>query len=401
MHRKAPSPRGTSISLGSSADLLSRSASRHSGIHAVKQIRHRTRSLDGRPTAGITTTTTIRSSKPTHISALEPRVRRNSLRIAIRESLATIETSPGHFGLPAIYPKPMPAEPRMRDPEPVKKLKAETQNGIGDEGNNRRHTSLVLHQRRKALLPAMPQRSSLRRAMHESLCTTTQTSSYTDTTLDDTASTHGTTSNSIIKISLPTLDDQNSNILSMSSSTVTNSNISPGIDSNVRPPSGVARTSIVSSTTIYPSTFMAEAPKLRINPRPRKKPTPESTLLTRPPTFPSLLSISKSASPASVARHQLPTEAIPPRNIPRSRTHQSGKDNSQSISSARKGWYQVQNIINETPSGLYLVEWQGRDPRTGAKWPASWVEAKNISPSAIHEWEKRDDRRILTSRDKL
>ncbi|KAI0148389.1 hypothetical protein GGR57DRAFT_475305 [Xylariaceae sp. FL1272] len=55
---------------------------------------------------------------------------------------------------------------------------------------------------------------------------------------------------------------------------------------------------------------------------------------------------------------------------------------------ARKGWYNIRQIVNEVP-GLYFVEWEGTDPRTGVHWPGSWVKAKDVSKAAIKEWEKK------------
>lgn len=374
MYSKAPLPRGMSMSMVSSAVPLRKSGTGQAGLRTPekqKQIRYRTRSVirRRRPTAGITTntTTTIRSSKSSHVSALEPRTSRNSLRIAIRESLKTVETNHGHSSLLANYPKQMAADPLVWDSVPIKKPKDETPNRGGDEGNNRRHTSLLLNQKGQAVSLAAPQRSSLRRAIRESLCATTQTSSFTDTALDDIGSSHDTVSNSIIDVSPPTLDDQNSSsISSLSPSTVTNSDISPRLDNNMRAPSQGSLASFISSTTICPSPSVSEAARLMTTPRPRKKPALVATSLTRPPAFPSLLSIPKPVSSASVAHHQLHTEAIPATSISENGKLRYGKDDSHSVST-RRGWHQVHNIINETPSGLYLVEWEGRNPRTGAK----------------------------------
>ncbi|KAI0010251.1 hypothetical protein F4779DRAFT_639528 [Xylariaceae sp. FL0662B] len=41
---------------------------------------------------------------------------------------------------------------------------------------------------------------------------------------------------------------------------------------------------------------------------------------------------------------------------------------------------------------VYLVEWEGRDPRTGRPWPGSWVNARDVSASAIREWEEKQQR---------
>ncbi|KAI1818690.1 hypothetical protein GGS20DRAFT_591337 [Poronia punctata] len=57
---------------------------------------------------------------------------------------------------------------------------------------------------------------------------------------------------------------------------------------------------------------------------------------------------------------------------------------------ARKGWYRVRQIIDNV-DGMYLVEWEGCDPRTGIMWPASWVKAEDVSEGAIRDWEERND----------
>ncbi|KAL7626105.1 hypothetical protein AAE478_002875 [Parahypoxylon ruwenzoriense] len=60
------------------------------------------------------------------------------------------------------------------------------------------------------------------------------------------------------------------------------------------------------------------------------------------------------------------------------------------------GWYAVSEIVGETRKAgraLYLVDWEGVDPRTGEQWPNSWVEAKDVSPEAIRAWE--DDKKEM------
>ncbi|KAI1259115.1 hypothetical protein F5Y18DRAFT_318228 [Xylariaceae sp. FL1019] len=52
------------------------------------------------------------------------------------------------------------------------------------------------------------------------------------------------------------------------------------------------------------------------------------------------------------------------------KSEKDGKD--ESTAAARKGWYHIRQIVNEVP-GLYFVEWEGTDPRTGVHWPGSWV----------------------------
>ncbi|KAI1114549.1 hypothetical protein F5Y14DRAFT_163406 [Nemania sp. NC0429] len=383
----ALSKRATTISLPPPNGSGSARAGRQA---PAKQIRYRARSVIGRPTTGITTT--VRSSKATHVSSVGLGTRRNSLRIAIRESLKTAETGHGYHGLLANHLKLTSVEPVVRDPVPIKELKIETRRQFGEEGNNRRHTSQLLNSETKAVLHAVPQRSSLRRAVRESLCATAQTSSLTDTLLDDTNSSRRTAANGIVEVSLPTLDGQNrGGISSLGSSTAANHDILPGIDNNGQAPSVGSRASLIS----YPPPRTPKIARLSTTLTSRKKLARESTPLTDIPTFPSSLSVPKSASPGSVAGYQLPPhEGKPATNISDNGQLQSGKDVSQqAIPTSKRGWYRVQNIVNETPSGLYLVEWEGRDPRTGAKWPASWVDAKNISASALYEWEKKKENR--------
>ncbi|KAI4863969.1 hypothetical protein F4820DRAFT_354282 [Hypoxylon rubiginosum] len=59
----------------------------------------------------------------------------------------------------------------------------------------------------------------------------------------------------------------------------------------------------------------------------------------------------------------------------------------------RRGWYRVRAIVAEA-SGRdgrrkYLVDWEGRDPRSGGPWPNTWVDAKNVTRSAKREWEDK------------
>ncbi|KAI1213201.1 uncharacterized protein F4807DRAFT_471645 [Annulohypoxylon truncatum] len=61
------------------------------------------------------------------------------------------------------------------------------------------------------------------------------------------------------------------------------------------------------------------------------------------------------------------------------------------IATPFKGWYRIRSIVTEmrNRSGglIYLVDWEGTDPRTGVSWPSSWVESKNVSVAAIRAWE--------------
>ncbi|KAI1454917.1 hypothetical protein F4805DRAFT_460292 [Annulohypoxylon moriforme] len=66
------------------------------------------------------------------------------------------------------------------------------------------------------------------------------------------------------------------------------------------------------------------------------------------------------------------------------------RPNANGIATPFKGWYRIKTIVTESrnQSGglIYLVDWEGVDPRTGISWPSSWVESKNVSVAAIREW---------------
>ncbi|OTA98260.1 hypothetical protein M426DRAFT_117046 [Hypoxylon sp. CI-4A] len=67
------------------------------------------------------------------------------------------------------------------------------------------------------------------------------------------------------------------------------------------------------------------------------------------------------------------------------------KTPSTGVASSRKGWHDVRSIGAEIRCAdgtiRYLVGWEGVDTRTGQAWPDSWVEEKNVSKAAIHEWK--------------
>jgi hypothetical protein len=52
------------------------------------------------------------------------------------------------------------------------------------------------------------------------------------------------------------------------------------------------------------------------------------------------------------------------KNPPHNAKHQNSHLDSET-QAGRRGWHKVHQIVNDAPSGLYLVEWEGRDPRTG------------------------------------
>ncbi|KAI1804329.1 hypothetical protein F4811DRAFT_285735 [Daldinia bambusicola] len=72
------------------------------------------------------------------------------------------------------------------------------------------------------------------------------------------------------------------------------------------------------------------------------------------------------------------------------------KPNTNGIPTSRKGWYHVRSIINEAHDVngrlIYFVDWEGHDPRTGIGWPGSWVNSKNVSEAAIREWEDKQNK---------
>ncbi|KAI0594856.1 hypothetical protein F4775DRAFT_414402 [Biscogniauxia sp. FL1348] len=86
--------------------------------------------------------------------------------------------------------------------------------------------------------------------------------------------------------------------------------------------------------------------------------------------------------------------------IPASRTRTRTRNRSRSRSNGGgrgRGWHRVREIVHEVGGNsaagrkkVYLVEWEGRDPRTGAAWPSSWVNATDVSAAAIREWEARN-----------
>lgn len=50
--------------------------------------------------------------------------------------------------------------------------------------------------------------------------------------------------------------------------------------------------------------------------------------------------------------------------------------------------YDVVEILNEKPNGLYLVRWAGTDPN-GKPWDDSWVPRKDITDDLVLEWRRK------------
>ncbi|KAI1102928.1 hypothetical protein F4804DRAFT_311572 [Jackrogersella minutella] len=62
----------------------------------------------------------------------------------------------------------------------------------------------------------------------------------------------------------------------------------------------------------------------------------------------------------------------------------TAKADKNGIPTSVKGWYQVRSIITEMRNKkgglMYLVDWEGVNPRTGVAWPSEWVSCVFSSP---------------------
>ncbi|KAI1770479.1 hypothetical protein F4818DRAFT_446281 [Hypoxylon cercidicola] len=85
--------------------------------------------------------------------------------------------------------------------------------------------------------------------------------------------------------------------------------------------------------------------------------------------------------------------APPPARSPARRGSARPRTKSASASASSGGWHGVRAIVAEAGGGdgrlKYLVDWEGHDPRSGAPWPNTWVDAKNVTRSAKREWEDK------------
>ncbi|GAW11863.1 hypothetical protein ANO14919_012160 [Xylariales sp. No.14919] len=315
------------------------------------------------------------------VPALELKPQRSSLRRAIRESLT--ETDASHENS-SHYPELDPAQSPVLSIGHAKKSNDETQ-------------KRAVRDSRRLSFNSKPQRSSLRRAIRESQHTTVQCNAYVDTTSDDERSFGH---NIILKDTIrENLIRRNGTVISVSASpSATSSDISltPMNREYIgEPPSRLSHTSSTSSLTASPppSTLMKSSPLETL--QPWEGPTPSSP----PPKLSSYListpeTRDKLGSPTHVGGRTVPAD----RSILDDGKLRSGPIGSQPITTSKGCWHEVREIINEVPGGLYLVVWEGRDPRTGVKWPASWVKAKNVSASAIHDWERRRKKGQMLSR---
>ncbi|KAI6085570.1 hypothetical protein F4821DRAFT_149267 [Hypoxylon rubiginosum] len=73
--------------------------------------------------------------------------------------------------------------------------------------------------------------------------------------------------------------------------------------------------------------------------------------------------------------------------------HPTANANTNGVPTLRSNWYHIRAIVAEarTIDGRleYLVDWEGRDPRSGMPWPETWVSARDVTKTAIRAWEKR------------
>ncbi|KAI1419974.1 hypothetical protein F5Y12DRAFT_788636 [Xylaria sp. FL1777] len=364
-------------------------------------------SFGGVPTGVGTRSAAILSAKSHYVPALKVNPQRTSLRRATRESLKGIDTyedtsPPTYFSVSSL--------------EPVEKSSADTQNQAISVRNPRRDAWLSSNPASRVLSISTPQRSSLRRAIRESLCAIVQSNAYVDiasgrmSTVQDMSS-----KNTIEKTFLPSSNGQSDEAVLLSDSqpaSLDTSSIPPEGGDFMESPPRLSRTSSISPITASPAPLTPVASRVLAALGSRKRWIPGSYLRTESSTSQSSFSQSKPSSyliltpephgepgsPTAAARHSIPSTTSMDQSILGNGTLQKNPSNSR-LASARKGWHQVREITNEVPGGLYLVEWEGQDPRTGVKWPASWVKAENVSESAIYDWEKRKHEMLLGIRE--
>ncbi|KAI0448837.1 hypothetical protein F5B21DRAFT_88019 [Xylaria acuta] len=270
---------------------------------------------------------------PANSSALSLRPQRSSLRRAIRYSLAAIDIRGGSSVPPANYTKSQPVQSLLPGLVPG----FETRHQALDGRNGQVCTRQSSHPKARAVSHAIPQQSSLRRAVRESRYVAVRSIERAD------ATSYGISPS---RNSMNTIDKPSSSSDGGNGGAISPSGFSPAIDSDTSEtlegqifeiPSQITHTSCVSPRTTYP------VPNLN----------------------------SESSSPKS-ARHQNPHLVFLDRSIRNDEKPRSDPSDSQSTSN-RKGWHHVHEIINEAPRGLCLVEWEERDTRAGFMWPASWV----------------------------
>ena len=132
----------------------------------------------------------------------------------------------------------------------------------------------------------------------------------------------------------------------------------------------VASTSLKSSSRSY----LHHPLKNRRKTRPCSTSSSASSILINSPS-PS--SSSPTSSALSSAEPATPVRSDKSKIAQVSRTTDKSKEGSPLSSSAqRKGWHCIKEIVGEGRDRgdlVYLVEWEGSDPRSGTVWPSSWV----------------------------
>ncbi|KAI0805364.1 hypothetical protein GGR55DRAFT_292413 [Xylaria sp. FL0064] len=355
------------------------------------------------------------SSESPDVPASKVMPQRNSLRRAIRESLNSINTSHDSSSPSTYRPELDLKQSRGLTWGLVEKPGAETlDRTVSITTTKRENTSLSHSPRGGAASLTTPQRSSLRRAVRESLHTAVQRNTYHDIALDVASPDHGNTQGNITKNSTekspPSSDDQSNGIDSLSELPEATLIHLGAVDLAKTPPQHGC-TSSISYESASPTPLTPVSSRLLTVLRPRKGSIRESHPVAMSPVSQSSFSSfgssprpvpttklrGKSKSATFVAGPQISSVTLIGKDILGNRNLSRNPDSAQSAP-ARKGWHQVREITNEVPGGLYLVEWEGQDPRTGVKWPASWVKAENVSESAICDWNERKHRMLLGSR---
>ncbi|TRX88160.1 hypothetical protein FHL15_010958 [Xylaria flabelliformis] len=402
LNRKSPIRSNATYEIGTNSD----------SIHHTRQVTLSQRSSLRRALReslklidkSIHSTTEPESIDSSTAATLPQRPQRSSLRRAIRDSLAAaIDTCGGGGGSRvsrANDVRSKPAQSLLPGLIAAKKLDFETPHQtITDRHGGTTYTRHSFTPKARATSHAISQRSSLRRAIHESRNATVQSIEPIDTTSHETSPSQ-TPTNTIHDPS----DDNNGNVISPlgSSPTIISNTSKPLPEEGIsKAASQFNRTSSVIPCTTYqtPVTAMAYRP-LAASP-PQQGLMPELSSLAEPPAYQPLLPKSRSFSNHFLTPkvddesswlkstwHQNLHLTSSDRGIRDNQKYLDNSSDSQSMPN-QKGWHYVREIISEAPGGLFLVEWEERDARTGSKWPASWVKAKDVSMCAIQDWENK------------
>ncbi|KAI1326697.1 hypothetical protein F5Y16DRAFT_225493 [Xylariaceae sp. FL0255] len=308
------------------------------------------------------------------VPKLQPQ--RSSLRRAIRASLDTV----GH-SITALTP--------LTQTQDLESILAEA-----------RVVDIPLPKGKKDVIQVTkPQRSSLRRAIRDSLTETGQTSAVDETLFTWTA---------YDKAPTPRAQEHEEEGKSPQSQTSAYSSPAPelavdtladdfGEDFMASSPESTqsSATSLGSSIVPTPSTPLTPvdtSPKLNEPVKPQVlEPTQGMTgseiplsLLTKNPTLPQL-------RPSILLQKQQPVSKQDPKpsdtknNLILPGRGPSNNDKREATPSyLHRGWHQIREIVMEARGGLFFVEWEGHDPRTGVAWPGSWVRCRCALTSLLH-----------------